>query len=251
MVGRQSGVNSPVTVAEQPICPFPVRFSLCKTSRIDPSGCAERRALRNYRDTQAPVESSATLPVPRSHLTQHGAETSETRRASSSNLATSADKTSWQERGWQWLRLFVGVWRCRTARPIPCHCNVIPKGRQQALEDPGTFYWGGLREVLDRCMDGIACCGGVRLGSYDLPPGCTLTAAQRLFLTRFEQPLTLFGPDPPSTRLWFSRLQVHNRLLQIGGFSPSLSLIHEGRRANSTIYSYERYRAEGGFVRVF
>ena len=89
------------------------------------------------------------------------------------------------------------------------------------------------------------------LGSYDLPLGFTLTAAQQMFLTQFEQPLALFGPEPPSTRLWFSRLQVHNRLLQIGGFSPSLSFIRENRRANLTIYSYERYRAEGGFVRVF
>ncbi len=77
------------------------------------------------------------------------------------------------------------------------------------------------------------------------------TAAQQLYLTQFEQPLALFGPDPPSTRLWFSRLQVHNRLIQIRGFSPSLSFIREGRKANLTIYSYERYHAEGGFVRVF
>ena len=78
-----------------------------------------------------------------------------------------------------------------------------------------------------------------------------MTAAQQMFLTQLEQPLALFGPEPPSTRLWFSRLQVHNRLLQIAGFSPSLSFIREDRRANLTIYSYERYRAEGGFVRVF
>ena len=89
------------------------------------------------------------------------------------------------------------------------------------------------------------------LGSYDLPLGSTLTAAKQLFLTQFGLPLALFGPDPPSTRLWFSRLQVHNRLLQIAGFSPSLSFIREGRKANLTIDSYERYRAEGGFVRVF
>lgn len=89
------------------------------------------------------------------------------------------------------------------------------------------------------------------LGAYDLPLGFTLTAAQQMFLTQFEQPLALFGPDPPNTRLWFSRLQVHNRLIQIGGFSPSLSFIREGRKANLTIYSYERYRVEGGFVRVF
>ncbi len=40
-------------------------------------------------------------------------------------------------------------------------------------------------------------------------------------------------------------------MIQIRGFSPSLSFIREGRKANLTIYSYERYRAEGGFVRVF
>lgn len=99
--------------------------------------------------------------------------------------------------------------------------------------------------------DWVGYLGGGVLGSYDLPLGFTLTAAQQLFRTQFEQPLALFGPDPPSTRLWFSRLQVHNRLIRIGGFSPSLSFIREGRSANLTIYSHERYRAEGGFVRVF
>ena len=89
------------------------------------------------------------------------------------------------------------------------------------------------------------------MGSYDLPLGFTLTAAQQLFLTRFERRTAFFGPDPPRTRLWFSRLAFHNRLIQIKGFSPSLSLIREDRHANITLYSYQRYRVEGGFVRVF
>ena len=89
------------------------------------------------------------------------------------------------------------------------------------------------------------------MGLYDLPLGFTVSGAQQLFLTKFEQPLRLFGPDPPNTRLWFSRLQFHNRLIQISGFSPSVSFIREARIANLTLYSYQRYRVEGGFVRVF
>ena len=113
------------------------------------------------------------------------------------------------------------------------------------------FMGGSGRENTDRISTRHRSRWVGVLGSYDLPLGFTLTAAQQLFLTQFEQPLALFGPDPPNTRLWFSRLQVHNRLLQLGGFSPSLSFIREARKANLTIYSYERYRMEGGFVRVF
>ncbi len=87
------------------------------------------------------------------------------------------------------------------------------------------------------------------LGSYDLPLGFTLTAAQQMFLTQFEQPLALFGPDPPSTLLWFSRLQVHNRLLQIGGFSPSLSLIREGQESEPDDL-FVRALPRGGRIRV-
>ena len=89
------------------------------------------------------------------------------------------------------------------------------------------------------------------MGTYDLPFGFTVTAAQQLFLTNFWQPNALFSPNPPKTRLWFSRLQFYNRLIQIKGFSPSISFIREDRNSNLTLYSYERFRVEGGFVRVF
>ena len=89
------------------------------------------------------------------------------------------------------------------------------------------------------------------MGSYDLPFGFGVTGAQQIFFTNFDEPLRLFSPEPPTTKLWFSRLQFFNRLIQIGGFSPSISFIREDRIANLTIYSYQRYRVEGGFVRVF
>ena len=89
------------------------------------------------------------------------------------------------------------------------------------------------------------------VGSYDLPLGFTITAAQQLFDTKFDFRTAFFGPEPPNTRLWFSRIAFHNRLIQVKGFSPMVSLIREDRRANITLYSYERYRAEGGVVRVF
>ena len=89
------------------------------------------------------------------------------------------------------------------------------------------------------------------MGTYDLPLGFTMTLAQQYFLTDFDQPNSLFSPDPPKTRLWFSRLALHNRKLQVGGFSPSLSIIRESRDSNLTLYQYQRYRAEGGVVRIF
>ena len=89
------------------------------------------------------------------------------------------------------------------------------------------------------------------MATYDLMFGFTVTAAQQYFLTDFDQRTAFFGPDPPKTKMWFSRLAIHNRKLRIGGFSPSLSFIREQRDANITVYEYQRYRMEGGFVRVF
>ena len=89
------------------------------------------------------------------------------------------------------------------------------------------------------------------MGSYDLPLGFTLTAAQQFFITNFDFRTAFFGPEPPRTQMWFSRLAFHNRKLRFGGFSPSLSFIREQRDANITVYEYQRYRMEGGFVRVF
>lgn len=89
------------------------------------------------------------------------------------------------------------------------------------------------------------------MGTYDLPFGFTLTGAQQYFLTDFDQPNALFSPEPPHTRLWFTRAALHNRMIQVMGFSPSLSLIRENRSSNLTLYQYQRYRAEGAVVRVF
>ncbi len=89
------------------------------------------------------------------------------------------------------------------------------------------------------------------MASYDLPFGFSLTAAQQFFKTDFETPNRLFSPEPPTTDLWFSRLALYNRLIQIKGFSPSISVIREDRDSNLTLYTYQRFRVEGGFVRVF
>ena len=89
------------------------------------------------------------------------------------------------------------------------------------------------------------------MASYDLPLGFTMTAAQQFFNTNFELPNRLFSSEPPSTELWFSRLAFFNRLIQIKGFSPSISIIREDRDSNYTLYAYRRFRVEGGFVRVF
>ena len=113
------------------------------------------------------------------------------------------------------------------------------------------FMGGSGREQTDRFSTRHSSRWVGVMGNYDLPLGFTLTAAQQMFLTNFEQPNRLFSPDPPETKLWFSRLAFHNRLIQIKGFSPSLSLIREDRKSNITIYGYQRYRVEAGFVRVF
>ena len=75
------------------------------------------------------------------------------------------------------------------------------------------------------------------VGTYDLPFGFSVSAAQQLFLTNFQQANFLFGRAPPKTRLWFSSLQFYNRLIQLKGFSPSISIIREDRNSNHTLYA--------------
>ena len=87
--------------------------------------------------------------------------------------------------------------------------------------------------------------------SYDLPYGFTLTGAQQRYITNYDEPQRLFSPDPPKSTMWLTRLGVFNRLLNFKGFSPSISVIREDRKSNLTIFSYLRYRAEAGVVRVF
>ena len=113
------------------------------------------------------------------------------------------------------------------------------------------FMGGSGRENTDRLATRHRSRWVGVMGTYDLPLGFTVTAAQQYFLTDFDQPNALFSPQPPKTRLWFSRLALHNRKIQIRGFSPSLSIIREDRDSNLTLYQYQRYRAEGGVVRVF
>lgn len=81
--------------------------------------------------------------------------------------------------------------------------------------------------------------------------GFTLTGAQQYFLTDFDQPNALLSPEPPHTRLWFTRAALHNRKIQVMGFSPALCVIREDRSSNLTPYQHQRYRAQGGVVRVF
>lgn len=113
------------------------------------------------------------------------------------------------------------------------------------------FMGGSGRENTDRLSTRHRSRWVGVMGTYDLPFGFTLTGAQQYFLTDFDQPNPLFSPEPPQTRLWFTRAALHNRKIQIRGFSPSLSLIREDRDSNLTLYQYQRYRAEGGVVRVF
>ena len=113
-------------------------------------------------------------------------------------------------------------------------------------------FMGGLgREKTDRYSTRHRSRWVGLMGTYDLPFGFSVTAAQQLFLTYFDQRTALFGPEPPRTRMWFSRLAFYNRLIQFMGFSPSVSFIREDRIANITLYTYTRYRIEGGVVRVF
>lgn len=85
----------------------------------------------------------------------------------------------------------------------------------------------------------------------DLPPVLGVTGFgaalfhDRLF-TRYDEPgYSLISPEARRDRLSISRLVVSNDHLELFGFVPVLSLIHERRESNiATLFDYRRNRAE-------
>ena len=113
------------------------------------------------------------------------------------------------------------------------------------------FMGGSGRENTDRISTRHRSRWVGVMASYDLPLAFTVTGAQQMYLTNFEQVNALFrprtAPDAPVV-LPHRNPQPQDPVM---GFSPTVSLIREDRRSNLTLYEYQRYRAEGGVVRVF
>ena len=92
----------------------------------------------------------------------------------------------------------------------------------------------------------------------DLPPvlgvtGFGVALFHDLLFTRYDEPgYSLISPEARRDRLSISRLVVSNDHLELFGFVPALSLIHERRESNiATLFDYRRNRAEITMSRRF
>ena len=115
----------------------------------------------------------------------------------------------------------------------------------------GAAGWGRVGAELERERHSRR---WVRLGAnFALPYGFTAGGSATLRWTDYEGDWLFFTPDGESrsdlTRNF--RVDVHNRGLTVGGFSPQISAVHERRTTNAQIYDYKRTFGELRFVRLF
>ena len=94
----------------------------------------------------------------------------------------------------------------------------------------------------------------VRAGATaQLPWGFTLGGSGTVRWTGYEgnwAPFVL-GGGARRDRTWSVRLNVLNRALTLGGFSPQLSAVYERRSSNAQLHDYKRFSGELRLVRLF
>ena len=91
---------------------------------------------------------------------------------------------------------------------------------------------------------------------FDLPPvlgvrGFGIGLSESLQLTDYEAANVSVHPDPREDRLLTSRASLHNRTLEFGGFTPTLSFVNERRSSNIAHLEYRRNRLEFALQRTF
>ena len=91
---------------------------------------------------------------------------------------------------------------------------------------------------------------------FDLPPvfgvrGFGVDLSETLQLTGYEAANVSVHPDPRKDRLLISRASLHNRKLDFGGFTPTLSFVNERRSSNIAHLEYRRNRLEFALQRTF
>ena len=94
----------------------------------------------------------------------------------------------------------------------------------------------------------------LRVGtSVLLPWGFTLGGAATLRWTEYEGSWAPFviGGGARSDVTRSIRIDVHNRGVTVGGFSPQVSMIQEERTSNAQLHGYDKISGELRFVRLF
>ena len=85
----------------------------------------------------------------------------------------------------------------------------------------------------------------------ELPRGFVVTAGSSYRLRRYDRPIAAFGPEARQDRTLAGRMKISNRHIELFGFMPELTVRHERRSSNLSLYDYERNLIEVGVVRTF
>ena len=85
----------------------------------------------------------------------------------------------------------------------------------------------------------------------ELPRGFVTTVGSTYRLRSYDSPIAAFGPDARRDRTLAGRMKVSNRHIELFGFMPELTVKHERRSSNLSLYDYKRNVVEVGVVRTF
>ena len=85
----------------------------------------------------------------------------------------------------------------------------------------------------------------------ELPKGFVETAGSTYRLRRYDSPIAAFGPEARQDRTLAGRMKISNRHIEVFGFMPELTVRHERRSSNLSLYDYQRNLIEVGVVRTF
>ena len=85
----------------------------------------------------------------------------------------------------------------------------------------------------------------------ELPKGFVATVGSTYRLRRYDSPIAAFGPEARQDQTLAGRMKISNRHIELFGFMPELTVRHERRSSNFSLYDYKRNLVEVGVVRSF
>ena len=120
-------------------------------------------------------------------------------------------------------------------------------GRATLLRADGVFRREALEREAYSWREFIVGASATR----ELPRGFVATVGSTYRLRRYDSPIAAFGPEARRDRTLAGRVKVSNRHIELFGFMPELTVKHERRSSNISLYDYRRNVVEVGVVRTF
>ena len=120
-------------------------------------------------------------------------------------------------------------------------------GRATLLRADGVFRREAVERVAYSWREFIVGASATR----ELPKGFVATVGSTYRLRRYDSPIAAFGPEARQDRTLAGRMKISTRHIELFGFMPELTVKHERRSSNISLYDYKRNLVEVGVVRTF